>query len=297
MLEDGGVDPPGLLVHDVVCPVRVDLGQLHGYPVVFPHEEGVHDCQSRLVGVPLVSRHEAGHPIVGGAAVLLLVSLGQHHLTVAEVREVHQPPGEHPQSLRLAEGGSVDGRAVDVCRQLVHLVPVAQVQLPQERAGEGETPRLAVGVVGREEGVVLLHPDGQTVHRDRFRAVTPSTVQDLVLGSPCHRGVCHLVVQELSELHDHVGELDVADIAIFTDPVRNLNLSLININRASYSSRIGKGLSTLGPDSGSIETVVINGRKEMSQGTEGISVLWEFQIITPAIIGTVSEIDLVKSIN
>ena len=43
------LDPPGLLVEPLVLPVRVEVVQLGGQPVVFPHPHRVVDRQARLL--------------------------------------------------------------------------------------------------------------------------------------------------------------------------------------------------------------------------------------------------------
>ena len=46
---------PGLLVKPLVVPVRVEVGQLGGQPVVFPHPDSVEYSQARLLVTPTVS--------------------------------------------------------------------------------------------------------------------------------------------------------------------------------------------------------------------------------------------------
>ena len=41
--------PPGLLVKSLVVPVRVEVGELLGQSVVFPHPDSVEHSQTRLL--------------------------------------------------------------------------------------------------------------------------------------------------------------------------------------------------------------------------------------------------------
>ena len=48
-LHLGHHDPPGLLVESLVVPVRVEVAQLLGQSVVFPHPHSVEHSQTRLL--------------------------------------------------------------------------------------------------------------------------------------------------------------------------------------------------------------------------------------------------------
>ena len=47
--------PPGLLVKSLIVPVRVEVDQLGGQSVVFPHPDSVEHSQTWLLVTPTVS--------------------------------------------------------------------------------------------------------------------------------------------------------------------------------------------------------------------------------------------------
>ena len=54
-LHLSNLNPSGLLVKSLVLPVRVEVGQLLGDPVVLPHPDGVVDRQAGLLVGPRVT--------------------------------------------------------------------------------------------------------------------------------------------------------------------------------------------------------------------------------------------------
>ena len=48
------------------------------------------------------------------------------------------------------------------------------------------------------------------------------TVENLVIRAALNGRMRHFVIEQLAELHDHVGELDVRDVLVFVDGVRDL---------------------------------------------------------------------------
>ena len=56
-------DPPGLLVEPLVVPVRVEVGEVAGEPVVLPHPHRVVHSQPGLLVTAAVPRHEALPPL------------------------------------------------------------------------------------------------------------------------------------------------------------------------------------------------------------------------------------------
>ena len=75
--------PPGLLVESLVVPVRVEVGELGGQSVVFPHPDGVVYSQARLLVTPAVSCNSNSQPALLGSKPLFSIREGKashHHI-------------------------------------------------------------------------------------------------------------------------------------------------------------------------------------------------------------------------
>lgn len=101
VLYDGDVDATRLLEQGFVVPVRVDLRELGGHPVVLACHQRVHAREYKLLVHANLSRFEAEHAFVGsGAALVGVVELQREKILQTILREhrVH--------SQKSAEAGS-----------------------------------------------------------------------------------------------------------------------------------------------------------------------------------------------
>ena len=187
MLELRSDDSPRFLVQSFICPVRVQNFQFSSNSVMLSEPQCVYGREARLLAGSSVSRVET--QARGRLAFGVVVELGQKGPPSARrwPRHVHAPPGEVPQSARLAHVGSVQERSVQVGRQLVQLLAVAQSQLAGSGTGHGDARGLAVsGVHGGVERVVRGDRNGETQRVDSRGRITRPAVQDPVTDVGCN---------------------------------------------------------------------------------------------------------------
>ena len=214
VLHDGGDQPAGLLIEDFVVvfvPLRQVSLQQFGDSVVFPHEDHVHHGQERV----LVDPHVAGHEVLGslrskqvGVGANLQLLAGRQ---LIRPRVPLQPAVDvRPQGGRVLLLAAVNDRAVDEGRDLVELLPDAVVT---HRRRSEEVQALGGVVHPAEEPVRTGDGDGEA-----FAALhaESAAIRLVVLGAEGD-----VVVQELAELHHHVGESRVRHVVVRVVPLRD----------------------------------------------------------------------------
>ena len=122
VLHLGADDAPRLLVHLLVVPLGIELGEAVGQPVMLARPEQVHRRQMEILVGPRVTRGEAvstAHQLELSVAAVLRVRAGGEQLPLVRGRLHAQPPArELAQTLRRVHVRAVDRRAVDERRHL-----------------------------------------------------------------------------------------------------------------------------------------------------------------------------------